>query len=299
MPRYDGPIIDAHHHIWRRADLPWLDGPKVPRIFGEYEPIRRDYLIDEYLGDLRGENVVASVYVQANWPAERALDEVRWVQSCADAVGFPMGIVGFADLAAPDVGTLLDAQLASRSFCGVRQQVHWHENALYRFATRPDWTSDPAWRRGLAEVARRKLPFELQIFASQMPAAVDLARAFPDTTFVLMHAGMLEDRTPEGWARWRSGIRALAACPNVVTKLSGLGTFVHETTAESWRPVVHEAIDAFGPARAIFGSNFPVEKLWTRYATLVGVMRELLAHYSPTEQRAIFHDNAHRLYRPR
>ena len=74
------PIVDAHHHIWRQADLPWLQGPSVPRIFGNYDAIKRDYLIDEFLRDLEGTGVTKSVYVQANWPKERAVDEVAWVQ---------------------------------------------------------------------------------------------------------------------------------------------------------------------------------------------------------------------------
>ncbi len=61
------PVIDAHHHIWRQADLPWLVGPMLPRIFGPYEPIRRDYPIEEFLADIAGSGVVKSVYVQANW----------------------------------------------------------------------------------------------------------------------------------------------------------------------------------------------------------------------------------------
>lgn len=80
-------IVDAHHHVWRQMDLPWLSGPMVPRIFGPYEPLRRDYPIAEYLADAEANGVTRSVYVQANWPAARALDEIEWVQSVADASG--------------------------------------------------------------------------------------------------------------------------------------------------------------------------------------------------------------------
>ena len=86
--RQDGPhddIVDAHHHIWRQADMPWLSGPMLPRIFGPYGPIRRDYLIDEFLEDLAGTGVVKSVYVQANWPTDRFEDEVAWVSQVAEA----------------------------------------------------------------------------------------------------------------------------------------------------------------------------------------------------------------------
>ena len=127
--------------------------------------------------------------------------------------------------------------------------------------------NDTAWRKGLDEVRRRGLMFELQVFASQMPDAVKLVRDYPDVTFVLLHAGMLEDRSDAGWARWRAGMQQLAACPNVVVKLSGLGTFDRACSAERWRPVIEATIDLFGPDRCMFGSNFPIEKLWTDYAS--------------------------------
>ena len=97
-------VIDAHHHVWRQADLAWLQGPPQPRIFGEYAAIRRDYPIEEYAAEARAAGVVRSVYVQTNWPAGREEEEVAWVQAEADRHGFPHAIVGYADLAAPTVG---------------------------------------------------------------------------------------------------------------------------------------------------------------------------------------------------
>jgi len=294
---YNGPIIDAHHHIWPMSELPWLSGPPVPRIFGDYEPIRRDYLIDEYLAEARPCGVVGSVYVQANWRPGAAIDEAAWVQAAADRADFPMGIVGFADLTRPDIGQLLDRLLAFSRLRGIRQQLHWHENPLYRFAPRPDVMEDPAWERGLAEVARRGLLFELQVFSSQMPAAARLIKRFGDCTFVVSHAGMLEDRSPAGWDRWRDGMRELARYLNVVTKLSGLGTFEHACSESLWGPVIRETLELFGPARCLFGSNFPIEKLWTSYSDLTRTVRAVLAQASPGDQRLIFHDNAARVYR--
>jgi predicted TIM-barrel fold metal-dependent hydrolase len=291
------PIVDAHHHVWRVADLPWLSGPPVPRIFGEYEAIRRDYPIEEYLADATAAGVVQSVYVQTNWPPDRAVDEVAWVQSVADRHGFPHGIVGFADLAASDVEETLDRLCRFPNLRGIRQQLHWHPRTLYRFADRPDLMNDPAWRRGLAAVGHRGLLFELQVFASQMPDSVRLAHDFPDLTLVLMHAGMLEDRSPDGWAHWRTGMRALAACPNVVVKLSGLGTFVRRATVEAWRPVIEETLAMFGAERCMFGSNFPVEKLWASYEEIVRVVDSCLGQASAHERAATWHGTARRVYR--
>ena len=290
-------IIDAHHHIWRLSETPWLQGPPVPRIFGAYDAIRRDYSIADYLADARPSGIVKSVFVQVNVAPGKEVDEIEWVQSVADGHGFPHAITAFANLGAPDVAAVLDREIAVKGTRAIRQQIHWHENPQYRFASRPDLMNDAAWRRGLAEVGRRGLMFELQVFASQMADAARLVRDFPDITFILLHAGMLEDRSEHGLARWRAGMRELAACPNLIVKLSGLGTFDRACSVELWQPVIEETVDLFGPARCLFGSNFPIERLWTSYAHLVDTVRQCLSRYSADERRLVLHDTAARFYR--
>jgi predicted TIM-barrel fold metal-dependent hydrolase len=291
------PIIDSHHHIWRLADVPWLAGPPVPRIFGEYGPLRRDYLIDDFISDATPHGVIKSVYAQINVAGGREVDEVAWVQSNASRRGFPHAISGYADLASPEVGAVLDRELAAGNLRAIRQQLHWHEKPLYRFAGRPDLMNDKAWRRGMSELARRGLAFELQVFAAQMVDAARLASDFPNMQFILLHAGMLEDRSDAGWTAWRAGMRGLAACPNVAVKLSGLGTFEHACSVALWRPVIEETLTLFGSTRALFGSNFPIEKLWTSYGQLVDVMLECLSRLNATERQAVLHDNAARIYK--
>jgi len=290
------PIVDAHHHIWRLADLPWLSGPPEPRIFGDYQAMRRDYLIDEYLAEARAAGVMKSVYVQTNWPPAQHLAEVAWVQSVADGRGFPHAIVGYADLSWPEVGAHLDAMRGHPNLRGIRQQLHWHRNERYRFASRPDLMNDPGWRRGLAEVGRRGLIFELQVFADQMADSARLARDHPHLSFVLMHAGMLEDRSVQGWAAWRRGMRGLAGCPNVFVKLSGLGTFEHRCAVDLWRPVIEETLGMFGSRRCMFGSNVPVEMLWASYADIIAVTGECLSYLSDAEQTHVWYDTAARVY---
>lgn len=293
----DQPIIDAHHHIWRLDAVPWLKGPQVPRIFGDYGPLRRDHLIGEYLRNCQAQGVVESVFIQINVAPGAEAEEVEWAQSVADAHGFPHGIVGYADLAAPDLGAVLDRQAACASLRGIRQQLHWHEKPLYRFAASPDLMKDTAWLKGMAELGRRGLSFDLQVFTSQMADAAELARAHPETTFILQHAGMLEDRTPEGWQAWRQGMRQLAACGNIVSKLSGLGTFEHACSVELWRPVILETLEIFSPSRCLFGSNWPIETLWTDYAAIIATTRECLLGLTREERAAVLHDNALRVYR--
>jgi predicted TIM-barrel fold metal-dependent hydrolase len=291
------PTVDAHHHIWRLNDLPWLSGPQVPRIFGPYKPICRDYTIGEFRSDITGCDVVKSIYIQTNWPVGQSYDEARWVQSVSDATGWPHANVAHADLSDPNAAALIGRLAKLPATRGIRQQLHWHQNSQYRFAPRPDVMNDKDWQRGLAMLADHGLLFELQIFASQMSDGAGLARSFPDITFVLEHAGMLEGMSPQGWQLWREGMMALAACPNVNVKLSGLGTFVHACREDVMGPIVRESVAMFGADRCFYGSNFPIEKLWTDYDTLYRTFRSTIAHLDESEQAAILHDTAARLYR--
>ena len=290
-------IIDAHHHVWRRADLPWLMGPMQPRIFGPYEPIRRDYAIEEYLEDIRGTRVTGSVYVQANWAPERALDEAAWVQGIAEEHGWPHAIVAYADFTAPDVRPQLDRLARVPLVRGIRQQFHWHENPMYRFASRPDLAADPVVQRNVARLADYGWSFELQVFAGQMADAARLAQACPNVTFVLQHAGMLENLSEEGRAAWQDGMRLLAACPNVVSKLSGLGTFLHRNDPAHITRIVDETLALLGPERCLFGSNFPIEKLWTSYKELIGAFDVAVDRHGRAAAAAVFHDTAARVYK--
>ncbi|MBA3479205.1 MAG: amidohydrolase family protein [Lautropia sp.] len=297
QPIIDQPVVDSHHHIWRLKETPWLQGPSVPRIFGDYEPLRRDYSITDYMAEAVPCGVAKSVYVQVNVGPGKEVEEVQWVQSAADQHGFPHAITAFADLSAPGVGEVIDREMACGNVRAIRQQMHWHEKVQNRFAAAPDIIAGANWRRGLKEVGSRGLMFELQVFPSQMVHAIQLVRDFPDITFILIHAGMLEDRSESGWAFWAEGVREMADCPNVIVKLTGFGTFERRCSEALWAPVVRQTVDLFGPSRCLFGSNFPVEKLWTTYPQLLAVMRGCLSVYSQAEQREIFHDVAVRSYK--
>jgi predicted TIM-barrel fold metal-dependent hydrolase len=292
------PIIDAHHHIWRQQDLPWLTGPMAPRIFGPYEPIRRDYPMAEFRAEAEAAGVTGSIYVQTNWTPDQCVEEVAWVESVARETDWPHAIVGFCDLHRVDAPAVLDTMLAaSPRLRGIRQQMHWHDNPQYRFAQRPDTMNEPLWRKNLAAVAERGLVFELQVFMAQADHAASLVAAFPELTFMLTHAGMPEDLTSEGMAHWRTGLAQLAAYPNVATKLSGFGTFIHRNDPAHVTAIIQETVALFGPERCLFGSNFPIEKLWTDYATLLATHLTATEALPTSARAAIFGGTAARVYR--
>jgi predicted TIM-barrel fold metal-dependent hydrolase len=180
---------------------------------------------------------------------------------------------------------------------GVRMQLHWHENETYRFAARPDLAADPNVRRNIAHLADYGWSFDLQVFAPQMADAAALAAACPKVTVVLQHAGMLEDLSEHGWAAWRAGMKALAAQPNVVTKTSALGTFIHRNDPAHIAAITRETVAIFGAARTMFGSNFPIEKIWTSYEELVDAHADAAAQLPPADRQNLLHDTAMRIYR--
>lgn len=297
MTVYSGPIIDTHHHIWRRADVAWLADPPIRRMFGDYFGIRRDYSVEEWMADIVPEGAVKSVHVTAMWGPGRALDETKWLQEVADKHGFPHGIVCNADLADPDVEKALKAQLQHPNLRGVRQMLYWDKLPVRQGAPRADFCNDAEFRRGFALLEKYGLSFELQVYAHQAKYAVELLKAFPNVRMILVHAGMLTERSADAINEWRAALAAMAAFPNLHVKLSGLGMYSLGLTYAQARQVIRDVIQIFGVERTIYGSNFPLEKLYLSYGDFFAIYRKVLAEYPEADQRAVLHDNAVKFYR--
>lgn len=295
MPRYTGPVVDTHHHIWLRKDVPWLAEPPIPRMFGEYFGIRRDYPVEEFMLDVQPQGVTKSVHVTANWG--RPLEETRWLQAQADRHGFPHGIVAQADLADPGFDAVLQAQKQFPNLRGVRQMLYWDSDPVRQSVPRPDFCNSAEFRRGFALLEKYDLSFELQVYAGQAAYAAELIKAFPNVRMILVHAGMLTARTPQAIEQWRNALMTMAAFPNLHVKLSGLGMYSGGITLPQARQVIRDTIQIFGPERTIYGSNFPLEKLHASYADFFGIYRTVLAEYTEGQQRAVLHDNAVKFYR--
>jgi len=290
--------IDAHFHIWRQQDQPWLRGPMVPRIFGPYEPIRRDYPITEFLEDQKGSGVEKAVYVQTNWAKEDFEKEVAWLQQTADETGWPHAIVGYADVSVDDVRPQIDRLMKYPLLRGVRMQLHWHEVPEFRFAPSPDQVIDPKVKNNVARLKDYGLSFDLQLFPNQMKDGLQLVGENPEIDFILTHCGMLTGMEPETAEAWKAGLRTLSAAPNLYAKLSGLGTFVHRNDPTLIAYIVDNAVEILGSDHLMFGSNFPVEKLWTSHADLIAAHRAAASQHSKADQANIFWNTAERIYRP-
>jgi predicted TIM-barrel fold metal-dependent hydrolase len=293
-------IIDPHHHLWdlEQNRYPWLqERPLKPRLEGDIEPIARTYGIEDYLADVRNQNVVKSVHVECGWDPNEPVGETAWLQSIADKHGFPHGIVARAELNANDIEKLLTGHAQYKNVRGIRHIICWHRDPVKSYVSRPDLLTDPQWRRGFGLLQKFGFSFDLQLYPSQMVDGAELARSHPETLIILDHAGMPVDRDEEGIRIWRRGMRALAAASNVVVKISGLGAFDWHWTIDSFRPFVLETIDIFGVDRCIIASNFPVDKLYRDFDALYAAFYSITDGFSKSDKQMLFHDNAARFYR--
>lgn len=272
--------IDAHHHLWDLAarPQPWTTG---------HDALERSFGPDELRPLLRQQGVDATVLVHAL--ADRA-ETAELLQLAARSPEIA-GVVGWVDLTAADVAAQLAALRngpGGEYLVGVRSLVQGEAD--------PDWLGRPDVRRGLRAVAAAGLTYDLLVTVAQLAAAVSAASELPQLAFVLDHAG---NPSPGDELRWAEGVRDLARSPNVAVKLSGLVT---RLLPERWSvaavgPWAELVLDAFGPDRVMFGSDWPVCLLAASYAEVAGLAAELVTELTPAAQQAVFGGTATRWYR--
>jgi predicted TIM-barrel fold metal-dependent hydrolase len=300
VTHYAGPIIDAHHHVWDPLThhYPWLSGEEIiEHRYGDYSPIKRPYLPVDYRRDVAGHDVVGSVYVEAEWAPDDPIGETKFVHGLAETTGCPNAMIAQAWLHEPNAAEILAAQAAFPLVRSVRHKpggARSHNEALGK---RTMMTMD-RWREGYSLLASHGLHFDLQVPWWHLEEAATLARDFPETLLIVNHAGVPGDRSPETLSWWRAGMEAVAVNHNAAVKLSGICVPGRAWSREDAAPIVHDTIAIFGADRVMVGSNFPVDGLLATFDTIFSTFKDLTSDLSAQDQRAIFHDNAQRIYRP-
>jgi L-fuconolactonase len=312
------PIVDPHHHLWCRPGDRYL----LPDLLADMTD---------------GHDVRATVFVQCRAMYRRSgpeamkpVGEVDFVNGvaaeCASGIHDKRlacaGIVAGADLTLGEhVDTVLERMraVAGDRLVGIRNSVAWHESPYVRSSTvlpPPGLMSDKRFRTGVSRLHRHHLALDVWAYQTQLAELLALARAHPDTTIIIDHlggplaTGPYADKRAEMFRPWRAALADLAQLPNVRIKLGGLGMQVggftfHEAPeppssaalAGAWRPYVETAIELFGPSRAMFESNFPVDKGMYGYRAFWNACKLLSAQYTPTERAALFSGTAIAVYR--
>ncbi|MCZ4512202.1 amidohydrolase family protein [Streptomyces sp. ActVer] len=280
--------VDAHHHVWDLSvrDQDWITGP-------ELAPLRRNFTVEDLEPEARAVGVTRTVLVQTVTVAEET-PEFLALAEAHDLIG---GVVGWTDLTSPDVADEL-ARLrelpGGRHLKGIRHQVQGEPD--------PEWLLRPDVQRGLGAVAAAGLVYDLVVLPHQLPACAGAAAALPGLTFVLDHLGKPPIASGE-LEPWASEIRALAGLPNTVCKLSGMVTetdLSQQRSAQARRrelkPYADTVLDAFGPGRLMFGSDWPVCTLATTYGGVSFMADGLTLDLSSDERAQVFEGTAERVY---
>jgi len=271
--------IDAHQHFWNysAAEYPWIGAG--------LERLARDYLPPDLEPLLAAEGFEGSVAVQAR----QSVEESRWLLALAEAHPLVKGVVGWVDLRSDRVGDDLRMVAAHPKFVGVRHVVQDEPD--------PRFVLGEGFIRGLRQLRQYGLPYDLLLYPTQLPAAVELVALLPEQPFVVDHLAKprIAAGAIQGWGR---DIRAIARHENVCCKVSGMVT---EAARQGWKradftPYLDVVLEAFGPERLMFGSDWPVCLLAGEYADVATIPRDYFSRLSATEQRMIWGGTAARFY---
>ena len=297
---YAGPIIDAHHHLWDLAlkRHRWLaEDDAGLAALGDISYMRHTYLPADYLRDVGTRNVVGSVHIEAVWDRARSpVEETEWLETLDKSRGIATRYIAFAPLQDPGVEAILEAQAAHKRVVGVRETIRWHPDPAKRW-TEKGLVDDPGFRRGVGLLAKHNLALELLMNPWQAEEVARLAGDYPDQPILINHCCTPNDRDAEGLQRWRNGLALMAKHDNVAIKVSNFGAYAPDKSIPQLTETVMTCIDAFGTKRALFGTDYPVARRNMAFTAMVDAFAQIIAPFSADEQRALFYDNTHRLYR--
>ena len=245
----------------------------------------RNFVVEDYIEVTRPSNVVKAVHVQAAIGSPDPVKETEWLQEAADRTGFPHGIIAFADLSAPDAETVLAGHCEFPNMRGIRDlDAAGH-------------LTDSRFLHGFGLLEKYDLIASMNVTWEQMDTVRSLADSHPNIRMVIDHTGGPWERDRTYLEGWRRGMATVAGADNVWCKISGLGMTDHDWTVDSIRPFVLYCIETFGTEWCFFGTNWPVDSLWSGYADVVDAYTEIISGFSADERERLFVTNAERLYR--
>ena len=279
-------IIDAHHHFWKYTakEYAWIDDSMAA--------LRRDFLPVDLRATLSNTKVDAAISVQAR----QSLEETEWLLAIAEQSDFLAGVVGWVPLIEPGVGAILGCYAAHKKLKGVRHIVQGEPND--EFLLRDDFN------RGIREVTARGLVYDILIYERHLPVAIEFVDRHPHQRFVLDHIAKPRIRD-NAMDPWRANLRDLARRENVFCKLSGVATeadFLNLTPANrtrlpsQLRPYMDAALEAFGPRRIMFGSDWPVCLAAIPYADWFAMVNNAIGGFSESEREWILGKTAEQAY---
>jgi len=288
--------IDAHHHLWdlSRIEYPWLLAKGEMRFFGQPDPIRKDYLLEDFQRDA-GDLISRSVHVQVGAGPGLELEETRFVDECSRRSNglFPSAAVVAVDLGQEDIERHLIDQKAYAVTRGVRHMIG---KSAEENPSLPPFVPG-VWLNNWRTVVQHDLCFDLQLTEEQYAKVLDVLEKVPELRLAICHLASPWDRSPEGMKRWKVWMRRFAELPNSVMKISGLQMYNKQWSRSEFFRWAEAALEVFGAERCMLGSNFPVDRLYVSYADLFEAWKALVSRCNPVEAEYLAGRTAKIFYR--
>ena len=297
---YNGEITDAHHHLWDykfKYSHGWLNSKSHPWT-GDWSMLANSYLINNYLQDIKNQNVVKSVHVEAEWNDEPgAWGETIWLDKISKSHDYPNSIVGHINLINDNVEYTINKHLESSNlFNGIRHNQFNHDSDKDFIFSNINMMQSDVWRKNFKLLKKYNLSFDLGCFYNQLLDGSDIAKDNPDTVIILNHVGQPIKRNPHELNRWKEGIKHISDNKNVYCKLSAVTMTDHHWSVNSIKEIFEYVIECFSIDRCLVASNFPVDKLFGSYDQIFNAYKEVLQHYSDDENKKLFTENANEIY---
>ncbi|XQW86330.1 amidohydrolase family protein [Thalassotalea piscium] len=285
--------VDAHHHLWDldKVYYPWLSAKGEQRFFGQPDPIRKNYLVNDFASDHQN-NIAQSIHIQVG--ASNPLAETALIEELAQGNqgGLPSAAVVAVDMRQTSIERALAPHLHYKITRGVRDIIGKspEENKLL-----PAFIPD-IWLDNWLYLASKDLTFDLQLTSEQYESVYNTLVKVPELKVAICHFASPWDQSEVGFKHWQHHMKAFAKLPNCYMKLSGISMFSHAFEPDKFKQYAHEAIEIFGPNRCMFGSNFPVDKLYVSYQDLFTQWQAVTSLYTTSEANDLAANTARRFY---
>jgi len=292
--------VDAHHHLWDldKINYPWLMAKGEQRFFGQPDPIRKSYLPADYLED-HHHLIHKSVHIQVGAAETDALKETQFVDQIANDTqgtrycGYPSAAVVAINMAKQEIGEDIEAHGSFGITRGVRHIIGKSPGENIHLAP----FDQKQWLKNWQLLAKHQLSFDLQLTSEQYDIVFKALELVPELKVAICHLASPWDQSEAGFLGWKIMMKRFATLPHCHIKLSGFSMYKHQFDANEFIKYAHAAIDIFGPSRCMFGSNFPVDKLYVTYHALFEQWQQIVNQYNDEEADHLRQKTACRFYR--
>jgi|TARA_R110002167_G_scaffold184717_1_gene385222 predicted TIM-barrel fold metal-dependent hydrolase len=295
-------VVDAHMHLWdfESGNYPWLSENLAggEKMIGNYDSIKKNYFPDDYNKDIKNTSVSKCVHIQVFGYPNNPSQETVWLQKLSEKHRIPNAIVGYVDLQDENIENEINKHLKCDNFRGIRNVLSYHSgDEDLRMINDRKIMSSPSWLNGFSFLDKHNLSFDVQIFDEQIDDLIAVADRFKNVPIIINHLAWPTDLSTKGFENWKSRIKQASSLPNIHIKISGFGCVFKSISSDVISPYISTCIEFFGVDRCMWGSNFPVESIFSSYSKSLDSVVESISSLSEDDKSKVMKLNAENFYK--